>query len=372
MPRPPDVIVIGAGIVGSAVAYELARRGASVDVLEARRAGMGATQASAGMLAPYVETRTASPFLDLTLRSLSLFDEFIDRVESDSGISIPYRRTGTLQVASDEAGMQALESVARNVEAHEGVATRLDAKTVRAEEPHLAAGAVGGLVIPAHGFVAAGEVARALAVAARRHGAQFVEDSEVRSITPGAGELAVGTDRGSLSASAVVLAAGSWSSQIEIAGVADTLPVHPVRGQLLRLAWKGHGLRRTTWGDRCYLVPWDDGTLLVGATMEDVGFSEETTVAGVRGLLDAVCALLPDAAKAGFVGARAGLRPASADLLPIIGPSPACPNLMYATAHYRSGVLLAPLTGTLVAEAIVGGVIDAGLRPFGPGRFADV
>ena len=131
-------------------------------------------------------------------------------------------------------------------------------------------------------------------------------------------------------------------------------------------------LGRVVWSDRCYLVPWDDGTLLVGATMEDAGFDERTTVAGVRDLLDAACEIVPGAWAAGFIEARAGLRPASIDLLPIIGPSWVLPNLMYATAHYRNGILLAPVTAAMVADAMLDNRIDSALAAVSPQRLGDL
>ena len=131
-------------------------------------------------------------------------------------------------------------------------------------------------------------------------------------------------------------------------------------------------LRRVVWSDRCYLVPWDDGTVLVGATMEDAGFDERTTVAAVRDLLDAACEIAPGGWTAGFVDARAGLRPASTDLLPIIGASRILPNLMYATAHYRNGILLAPVTAALVADAMLDNRIDPALAAVSPQRFGDL
>src|SRR5712692_11898252 len=143
MPRPPDIIVVGAGIVGCAVAFELARRGASVQIVEERTAGMGATHASAGILAPHIEA-SAGPLLDLTVRSLKLFDEFIARVEADSGMSIPYRRTGTLHVAVDDEGMRELRNAAARLEAQGIVLGLLDAQTARAEEPHLSGDVAGG------------------------------------------------------------------------------------------------------------------------------------------------------------------------------------------------------------------------------------
>ncbi len=370
--RPSDIIVIGAGIVGCAIAYELARRGASVEVVDDRLVGMGATQASAGILAPYIEAHDTSPLFDLTIRSLNLFDEFIERVSSESGIPVAYRRTGTLQVASAAADMQALRSTAETLGRRGIGAELLDAPAARLEEPHLAAEVVGGLLITAHGFVAAGDLTRAVAAAARRNGAQLVEQSRVKRIGRASGDIIVETDRGSLRADAAVLAAGSWSGAIAIDDVAARVPVRPVRGQLVYLAWSGTPLRRVVWSPKCYLVPWDDGTVLVGATMEDAGFDERATVAGVRDLLEGACELTPHATTAAFAGARVGLRPATSDDLPVIGASHVVPNLMYATGHYRNGVLLAPLTAQLVADAMLDNRIDPALAAVSPSRFGEL
>src|SRR6185369_1788331 len=152
MGRPSDIIVVGAGIVGCAIAHELASRGASVEIVDERPVGMGATQASAGVLAPFIEAREGSPLLDLTVRRLGLFDSFIERVTADSGIALTYRRTGTIDVAVTDAELQALRETA-DVLARRGVpALMLDAEAVRAEEPQLGEGAIGGLLIESHGF----------------------------------------------------------------------------------------------------------------------------------------------------------------------------------------------------------------------------
>jgi glycine oxidase len=372
MARPSDIIVVGAGIVGCAVACELARRGASVEIIDERLIGMGATQASAGVLAPYLEAREGSPLLDLTTRSLALYDDFVARAIAESGIPVMYRRTGTIDIATSDADIQVLRARA-DMLARRGVpALLLDALTVRSEEPHLGDGAVGGLLIETHGFVAASDLTRALATAARRHGAQLIEPSSVRRITRAGGDVLVETDRGSLTGNAVVIAAGSWSGEIAIDDVTARVPVRPVRGQLLTLGWTGTPLRRVTWSSRCYLVPWDDGTLLVGATVEDAGFDERATVAGVRDLLDAATELVPHAWGAGFRGARVGLRPATSDDLPVIGASRLAPNVMYATGHYRNGVLLAPLTALLVADAMLDGRVDPMLAGVSPARFGEL
>ncbi|HZP49505.1 MAG TPA: glycine oxidase ThiO [Vicinamibacterales bacterium] len=369
MSRPSDFIVVGAGIVGCSVAYELARRGASVEIVDERPVGMGATQASAGVLAPYIEAREGSALLDLTVRSLALYDDFVGRVTEASGQPVLYRRTGTLDVATDERGLQALRATADVLATRSVPALLLDAAATRSEEPLVADDVTGALLIEEHGFVSAPELTRALAAAARVHGAQLLEQSRVRRICSRDGDAVVETDRGTLSSSAVVLAAGSWSSTIAIDGVAAPVPVRPVRGQLLYLGWSGTQPRRVTWSRSCYIVPWDDGTVLVGATSEDAGFDERLTVSGVHDLLQAVADVVPHAWSVTFRGARVGLRPATSDALPVIGRSPSMPTLTYATGHYRNGILLAPLTGQLVADLLLDGRADPMLDAVSPLRF---
>jgi glycine oxidase len=367
MGRSPEVVVVGAGVIGCAVAYELSRRGASVRVVEDRGVGMGATQASAGILAPHIEAEAAGPFLDLIVRGLGTFDRFLDQVASDGGSPVLYRRTGTLEVVVDSDGYGTLRRQSELLGSRGVPVSLLDGQAARAEEPQLAADVAGALLVPVHGFVAAPALALALAAAARRRGARFLDQGRASRIRPDGAGLIVETASGPISADTVVLAAGSWSGAIDLGGVRP--PVRPVRGQLLYFAWSGPTLRRVIWGERCYIVPWDDGTVLVGATAEDAGFDERTTVAGVRDLIEAACELVPHAWNAGFVGARAGLRPATPDGFPIVGRSAAQPNLVYATGHFRNGILLAPLTAQLVADLIVDGRVDPALDPTDPGRF---
>ena len=369
MPPPSDIIVIGAGVVGCAIADELARRGASVEIIDERPVGLGATQASAGVLAPYIEAREGHPLLDLTVRSLGLYDEFVERTVADSGFAVLYRRTGTLTVATDESELRALGDAANFLSRRGVSAAILDAAAAKQEEPHLGDSAIGGLLVDTHGFVAAGDLTRALVASARRRGAQVIEQSRVRRIHEHGDDLVVETDRGTLTGDAVVMAAGCWSGEIQVNDVPARLPVRPVRGQLLYLAWTGTPLRRVTWTRRCYFVPWDDGTVLVGATMEEAGFDERVTVAGVRDLLEAACDLVPHAWSTGFRGARVGLRPGTPDDLPVIGMSATVKNLVYATGHYRNGILLAPLTAQLVADALLERRLDAALTPVSPARF---
>jgi glycine oxidase len=360
------VLVAGAGVIGCAIAHELARRGALVAIADPRPVGGGATHASAGMLVPYHEVEHAGPFLTLAERSLALYDGFIERLRADvRDAEIDYARTGTLEVALDDDGAAALDRQASVLQAAGVECQRLDAAAARAMEPQLASGVAGALLVAAHGFVAQEAMTEALARAAIARGASLVSQA-VCAIRRSGTTLIADTDKGSIEADRVVVAAGSWSGQLR---VGSDPPVRPIRGQLLRLDWPRAPLARIVWGPRCYVVPRRDGTLLVGATVEDVGFDERATVAAVRDLMDALCEVLPDGWRAGFKEARVGLRPAAPDGLPIIGRSAGLDDVVYATGHYRNGVLLAPITATFVADLVLDGRIDPLLEAFLPNRF---
>ena len=368
MNRTPDVIVLGAGIIGCAVAYELARRGARVRVIDGREVGRGATQASAGVLAPHIEGKNRRALAELGVRSLHQYDEWVARVVEDSGMAVQYVRKGALEVAIGEGSLDRLEEIAATLAAV-GVSTeRLDARATREAEPELAESVLGGLLVPAYGFVAAGQLTAALERAASVRGATFVVSRSANRVSSDADAVRVETDAEPLTGGAAVLAAGCWSAQIEVAG-APRLPVRPVRGQLLHLEWPGSPLVRVAWAPRCYLVPLTDGSLLAGATVEEAGFDEQATVAGIRDLLDATCEMVPRAQQAGFRGVRVGLRPGTPDDLPAVGASESLPRLIYATGHFRNGVLLAPLTAELVANLLLEGHADPALASMSPGRF---
>ena len=324
------------------------------------------------MLTPFLESGDGGPLLDLALRSLDLFDGFVQRVSAESGLAVAYRRSGSLSVVTDAADVSELRASAEALERRGIQPELLDGHAARLEEPQLAPEVIGGLVVHAHGFVSAPELTRAAATAARRCGAQLVENNRVMRIARVKGDMVVETNRGALKADAVVLAAGSWSGGIPVQGVSVRPPVRPVRGQLVQLSWPTPRLRRIVWSPKVYLVPRDDGVVLVGATTEDVGFDERVTVAGVQDLLESACAICPGARVAGFIEARVGLRPGTADDLPLIGPSRVVPNLFYATGHYRSGVMLAPLTAQLIADALLDKTFDPAAAAVSPTRFGDL
>ena len=357
------ITIVGGGIIGCAVGHELASRGASVRIIDMRGTGRGATQASAGILAPYIEGHIDA-LLRLGVSSLALYDGFIARVSEDAQQAIEYERCGTLHVARNEAAAMELAIAARRF-AHEGVAHQLmPGHEALRLEPRLSPRLLSALLLPMHGYVRAAELTAALASASQRRGAEFIT-ANVEEICGGANGVAVETSAGRIESDALILAAGSWSGRVP--PVAP--PVRPVRGQLLHLHFDQRPLSRVVWGTDCYLVPWRNGALLVGATVEDVGFDETATADGVTRLLGASSELLTTVPQARFEAVRVGLRPGTPDELPLIGPASTMPGVYYATGHYRNGVLLAPLTAKLVADLVIDGTRDPELDLVTPARF---
>ncbi|HEX4914019.1 MAG TPA: glycine oxidase ThiO [Vicinamibacterales bacterium] len=363
----PSVIVVGAGIVGCTVAYELARTGARVEVLETRALGQGATRASAGILAPYIEGHE-DIFRDLGARSLEMYDGFIARLREESGHDIPYQRNGTLELAFDDGGVQRLAALASAL-GKQGVEARwLTPDVFERLEPLASRQSKGGLVVPIHGFVGVTSLTMAAAAAAERFGAQFKAEVGALRIHPlPGGRVGVEAAASKWEADRVVLAAGSWSQHITVQD-ADTVPVKPIRGQLIQLRAEPGAIRRVLWGPNGYLVPWPDGTVLVGSTVEDVGFDERHTDEAVSALRHAAAELVPSLAGAPITDVRTGLRPRGPDDLPMLGRSTAVPGLIYATAHYRNGVMFTPLTVELVRDLVFDRADDPALRDLDPSR----
>ena len=364
-------MVVGAGIVGCTVAYELARSGARVQVLETRTPGQGATRASAGILAPYIEGHE-DIFRDLGARSLAMYDNFIARLRDDSGHEIPYQRNGTFELAFNDAGVTRLNALAAALW-KQGVEARwVTPDSFDQFEPLASRDALGALLIPIHGYVGVTALTLAAATAAEKFGAQFKTEIGAVRIYPLPGDrVGVQTSASMWEADRVVLAAGSWSQHITVQG-ADTVPVKPIRGQLVQLQAEPGSIRRVLWGPDGYIVPWPDGTVLVGSTVEDVGFDERHTDEAVHALRNAAAALVPSLARAPMTSVRTGLRPRGPDDLPMLGRSKAVPGLVYATAHYRNGVMFTPLTVELARELVLDRVSDPALRDLDPSRHGNL
>ncbi len=362
-----DVIIVGGGVIGCGIAFELAEMGARVRLFESRGVASGASHASAGVLAPYVEGHSSPTLRQLGRRSLDMYETYVARVSDASGVPVEFRQCGTLEVAVTAADVERLQQTRQVLAAEHVEGTWLEADALQQSEPAVHGDALGAMQIPIHAAVDVQALAAALARAATARGAQVVAGARVTAITAHGDGVAVRTETGEEHAPQVVLAAGAWSSALAVAGAAP-LPVRPFRGQLLLLATPPGTLRHVVWGSDVYLVPRADGTVLVGATSEDVGFDERSTAAGVAQLLAAAIALVPALADATFVEARQGLRPWSPDDLPFLGRSEVLPGLLYACGHYRNGALLAPLTAALVKQMVGGDSTDPALRVLSPSR----
>lgn len=349
------VVIVGAGVIGCAVAERLARAGHEVLLLERDRVGLHASGAAAGLLAPYSEADEPGAFHRLQVRSLALFDELAERLARDGGIDIEFRRQPTLRIALDGAARDVLE---RRIawQRAAGLESRLlSPEEARREEPGL--GEVAGAAIFPEAQVTPPRLVAALARSAVGAGAELREGSPVMGLELQGGRVTGVRLAGTREpADVVVLAAGPWSSQLAITAGLD-LPIRPRRGQLVALAPATSTLRHMLTAGHLYLVPKPGGEVICGSTEEDADFYAEPTAGGVARLLAFAVRAVPALADVRVDRLWAALRPAPPGPLPLIGPSEV-EGLVLATGHNRNGVLQAPLTAEIVERGLLDGWPD--------------
>lgn len=357
MIRTADTIVVGGGCVGLAIAGAAARRGKKVLVVSETRNGE-ASRAAAGMLAPSVEQSTG-PAHGFAIAARDFYPEFLETLADSTGIRVPLNRLGILQVALSERGVRGLQKTAPKE------SRWLHREELNELEPTLGH-ALGAVYNPDDGAVdnvilmsaltAQAEMSRLISTV---HGAAtgvLARDTGVQ-VDLGSGDSVSGED--------VVLAPGAWGGSI--AGAPILAAVTPCRGQLV--SFGPIGLRHVTYGPTGYLVPRASGTIIAGSTMENVGFDTSTTPKGLAKVHTSAEQIAPALAVAQVVAEWAGLRPVTPDMLPIIGRDPERPRIVYACGHSRNGILLAPLTGEVVASILAGEPLGHDLSQFRPGRF---
>ena len=357
-----DVTIVGGGVIGLALARELSSRGAEVLVIERGRTGAEASWAAAGLLSAQSDATAPSPFFDLALESRNLYPDWTAALAQETGLDVGWRRTGVLRCGSEES----LARFRWQVDAGLPV-ERLDATGVARASAGRAAPAI------AHGLFFADDAVvnnRQLVSALRRslelRGVPIEEGVAVTRFRVEDGACrGLETSSGSVACGKVVDAAGAWADLDPT--LPFSIPVEPVRGQIVELA-DAIGFPTVLESEDVYLVPRQDGRVLVGATVERSGFVKEVTAAGVAGLLAHAIALAPSLENARFTDAWAGLRPGTPDGLPLLGESPVR-SLILAAGHFRNGILLAPLTALLVAD-VVTSAGSRDLSPFSPERFA--
>ncbi len=356
MSPQPDVIVAGAGLIGTSAALALAQRGLRVALIGEHRPGE-ASPAAAGMLAPSVE-RAVGPAHDFAIAARDRYPDYLSYLADATGIRVPLNRLGILQLALSEKGIKGLKRTALPT------SSWLTNVELRELEPSLSHG-LGAMYNPHDGAV--DNVVLLEAMERLVASTNFIErfDDAVLSIDAHSSSCGVMTrSNGELHAGQVVLAAGAWTGSIKGARLAEA--VSPARDQLV--LYQASPLRHVVYGPRGYVVPRGDGTI-GGSTMENTGFDPSTTPSGVEKVRGAAEEICPGLAALPAPKSWAGLRPITPDMLPILGRDPEQPSLIYACGHSRNGVLMAPLTGDVVADLVTGAALRHDLTQFRPGRF---
>ena len=370
---PVDVVVVGAGAIGAAIAWRCAQRGLSVTVVDPDPS-QGAWRTAAGMLAPITELQhTETPLLTLNLDSLARYPAFITELTDGSGLPTGYRETGTVAIAWDAADLAALRDLHALAQRLGVDAELVTGRELRALEPAVAPGLPGALLAPGDHQVDPRLLHAALVEAGRRRGVTTVPGRAALTVEHGRATGVRLADGSGIAAGTVVLAAGCWSATLPGLPADAAPPVRPVKGHTLRLRLPGpprldHVVRGAVKGAPIYVVPRADGRLVVGASSDEAGFDVTTRAGAVYELLRDAQSLLPDLSEATLEEISTGLRPGSPDNAPMIGDS-GLPGLVHATGHYRNGILLTPVTADGVAGLLADGALPDVLAPFTPDRF---
>jgi glycine oxidase len=366
-----DVAIVGAGLIGLALAAELAERGAVVTVYDRSEPGRGASWAGAGMLAPYSEGDgdEHDPAMHaLCVASLARYPAFVDAVRERSGVDPLLRMNGTLHSASDPERLAHLVAAAAAARARGVDVAVLDRHDVLALEPMLGPRTLGGIVFRDEGHVDNRRLGRALLAACEHARVTIERDSaDIALEANDRRVLGLRTTRGYRAAGVVVNACGAWAGELPGVPVAQRIAVEPVAGEMLALAVPAAAVRRVMWVPGAYLVPRTDGRLLIGATVERRGFDVRVTAAGIQSLLAATLAAAPALGTFAISETWAGLRPGSADGRPFLGAT-SLEGYVVAAGHFRNGILLTPITAASVAAVILGEAPPVDLAPFAPER----
>jgi glycine oxidase len=362
-----DVAVAGGGVIGGAIALELSRAGMRVGVFDRQQPGQEASWASAGILSPAPESPAMIAMVPLGKMSLALYPEFVAQVEELSGMNTGFRSKGTLEALFSGDAKAELSTI---IALHHGLGLKADplrAADARELEPALSEDVEAAVLRPDERSVDNRILTSAVLEAARRSGAEIFADNGVKAIWR-EGQRCAGLilQNEKVEATWTIIAAGCFSAAID--GIAAYAPLRPAKGQMVALRAEDVEIERVLWGEHIYLVPRNDGRILAGATVEYAGFDKRTTAGGIEKILSAAIELAPGLANARIEETWAGLRPDTPDHLPILGPTN-MDGLLMATGHFRSGILLTPITARLIREWITEQSVSVDWDRFSPLRF---
>jgi glycine oxidase len=367
-----DVAVIGGGIIGCAIAWRLGQANRRVVVVERGEIGREASWAAGGMLAPLAEADQADEFFDLAVASRAMYADLARELRRATGIDIEYRTEGTLYLAFTDKDEAELERRWQWQQAAGLKVEKLSAEAVLKSEPMLNPKLRWALRFPDDHQVHNRRLVTALEAAAREVGVEFWTNTEATALEITSEQVSgVETTKKNIAANHVVIAAGSWSSLLRARDGADVMDVavEPVRGQMLALEMPSPELQHVVYSSSGYLVPRLNGQVIAGSTTETTGYEKRVTAEGITSILACATEIAPDLWQQGVLEIWSGLRPKTKDEWPILGLDPRISGLVYATGHYRNGILLAPITAKAISELVVKGESTINLQPFGLTRF---
>ncbi|MPZ14142.1 MAG: glycine oxidase ThiO [Chloroflexi bacterium] len=365
----PDVVIVGGGVIGCAIAHALAGAGARVTVLERAGIASESSGAAAGILAPRLHA-TAEAMFALALESHKQFGPLVESLRAETGLDPEYIRSSVFDLAHDEKDEERIRDRITWLRETGHDVRWLDREEVLEIEPALEPGIRGAYFDTDAYHIHPIRFTNALAQAAGRRGVRFHTGAEAIGLErSGSHATAVRMPTGTLPAGHVVLAAGAWMRSCG-EWIDTPVPVYPARGQILTISAVPPPIRSIIYAGDAYLFPRVDGSIVIGATVEHVGYDKSVTARGLSWLLGSIPSICPALAEAPFERAWAGLRPETPDALPIVGPARGWANVTIAAGHFRNGIMLAPITAALISRLILEGVADPRLAPLSPDRFA--
>ena len=364
--KTADVVIIGGGIIGCSIAWQLSRHNLRVIVLDKQQPGKEASWAAAGMLSPQSDTDSPDDFFRFCMESRKLYPDFAASITEASGVDVEYRTDGTIALAFTDEESEVLKRRAAWQQADGLKAETLTAQETQKFVPSISRLVQLALLIPGDHQVNNRRLTQAVILAAIKSGVEINSGISVDEILiKGNRAIGVRMSDNEISTGVVINAAGSWSGLVK----SPSRPsVAPVRGQMIALKSSTNLFDVVVHSPHCYLVPQLDGRILIGSTTEKVGFDKNNTAAGVAGLLSAAIEAIPQLSDLAIDEIWAGLRPGTPDSLPFVGRAKDVDNLLIATGHYRNGILLTPVTAKVMTELALGGKAPELLDAFAPDR----
>jgi glycine oxidase len=362
--RSADVVVVGAGVVGAAIAYALARcTQARVVVYERGTPGCEASNAAAGVLAVASVHARRGALFELRRASAAMFPALVAALEDDAGMGVGYRRTGLLSLALSESQAADLQDLVRHRMQQGLRCEMLDRAGVLSAEPAVSPQVCAGALFGDDATVDSARLVAALAAAAGQRGVEFRLQSSVRSVCSASRGVEIDVQGERVEAGVAVIAAGAWCGEV-LASSGIKVPLRPARGEMAAVRPATWGLRHVVSAGEGYLVPRDDGEVLIGSTTAFAGFDKRVTADGLSTLVARAVEMVPQLRDAPLARTWAGLRPCPTIRRPIIAALQGMENVILATGHHRNGILLAPITAQLVTEMISGAAPSVSLAPF--------